>query len=598
MLLFIIPLICLQILNYGVIRLLTNATFWCVFLIIFCIYGIYYVLKISSKISKKEELLKKQMQKEEFPTKDKYEEQISAIQTILNKRTEIHKPELLKKVEIGAIYFIVGLGYILYFLFLLKVIDVIINGLSAPTLMLHYLKYAFPLSVLAYSAFVLCIILERNRLISIYKQYPYACICIWKWNHRDCEDIPSLAEFHDKNRNENKYIDIALAPCTYNKTDLKILNDAIKDINDNLSIICSEYPEDVLRFLVSTCKVRANNQATYSVTRTRDTNIKKLLSLKDIVIKSLTSKFAKESVFDILNKDFCRFGIHKEDYNDVNLNKKEVFSLFDVKTRPTLSSGYTQLGCILLLFVLYICAGASYARYKYLESEFEQIINARKTSDAIMAKFDILEKHIADSLEYESKTTIPIVVRIQYNPYEYTPHIGGVRSVGKVIYDHKEYINNDTIFYTYGTDITFQSYSEEDDNIPAKNRRNETRSFSKEELSNLCTVYHNLKITENRGQYSGEWTTTNFNYTLSVVGIEFPGDEKIKNNVLAEYHTSHSNIEINDSIKQYFFSTPPAYSIKNDITTRITDYKCIKSYQIDLSKEINEINNYLKSTCN
>jgi hypothetical protein len=83
---------------------------------------------------------------------------------------------------------------------------------------------------------------------------------------------------------------------------------------------------------------------------------------------------------------------------------------------------------------------------KYRKCYVERIviwnINNAKIADAVIAKIDIIEQHIKDSIAFEKRTTIPLEYSAYYDSYYSAPYVGGIYSVGNVTYNGKDYGKN------------------------------------------------------------------------------------------------------------------------------------------------------------
>lgn len=506
-----------------------------------------------------------------------FEQHHKTVKGILNKVKPSHA---LRKFVVGITQVMVLIGVFAFF----SLVLLFLNILSSNTF-ICILKVSIACCIILYSVIAFCAVWARQRYIRVHKRYQYA-VSILGNRYYEFEDTPNFFYFHKILYAEDLY-DIYMSICSLKTKDLKAINNGVSVINKLLRRACSQNRDEITQYLINSCYNQDYEQSTYTTTFIKSRRC--ILEIREILKKSFKSKFAYECISDIIHHNLNRHSATIDDNISVGANEELIYKFFEPhKRRP----GLLNLFLYIIPIVLFITPGVIYAAKIRLEQVKEIIvsnIHNTKISDAIIAKMDILETFIADSIEFEQQATIPLKYSINHNGYYKAPYVGNVHSTGTIRYNGQDYNTDGTIMYTYGTDITIISHSTETDDVPDSDRRVEKVKFSKEDLKYPREIEHELTITENRGRYKGYWTIERFRYSFSVNGPELPGNEIITKSMLKAYTDSNKDIDTKELIKNHFFSHIEPINSEDILKSRIAEYQHIKTRNIDLSKEIEKM---------
>lgn len=451
--------------------------------------------------------------------------------------------------------------------------------------------------LILYSTIAFCVVYNRNKLIRVHRRYPYAVDILMDIRKIEDKSIPNFFHFH-KVIYDYWLFDRYMYVCSIRRAALESINNGVSILNEQLRYSCSKNRSEITRFLICTCDNKANNQSTYTKLYSKRHIPCKILSIKQILENSFKSDFAYKCLDDIVSNDLHTYplSLSQEVYSRIIADEDEIYVFFESnkKSKGRLNV-FLFVVPLILFFLPCLYIAGTYRKYYVEEIVYSNIYNA-KIADAVIAKLDIIEQHIKDSIAFEERTTIPLEYSAYYDSYYSAPYVGGIYSVGNVTYNGKDYgKNGGTLMYTYGTDITITSSSVETDNIPARDMRHEVVNFSKEELRNPRQINHILEITENRGRYSGYSAGLYFKYSFSVKGPELPSNESITNKMLDTYDSSNSDINIKKIVNENFFNNILQYSAEDVLEEYIGEYLCTSIYKIDIIKEVERMKNLVEN---
>ena len=513
------------------------------------------------------------------------------VREILNKVRFTHTEHSPCSVISGITKFIVIIGCIS----LLAIVLFVLHAITSTTLLL-VVEISVAACLMLYSLIAFCVMWNRHKLIKVYRRYPYAVDILKDFKGINNEDIPSFFQFH-KVIYDDWYYDHYMSICAIPSRDLKTLNNGVSILNRQLRSSCSKNRDQITRFLINTCSDKANDQSTYTKLYAARSLAYKIKSVKQIFVRSFKSDFAFECVSNIVNNSIADHHLKEIHDSGIIANENDIYVFYESDNKKIKPRIHVLLFLIpFLLFLLPSLYMAGKYRKIYVEEILRSNIYNEKIADAVIAKLDIMELHIQDSIAFENLTTVPLEYSIHYKSYDSAPYVGEIYSVGKITYNGKDYGRGAaTLMYTYGTDITITSYSKETDDVPASDRRVEIVNFSKTQLRNPCQVKHILTIIENRGRYAGYAAGEYFEYSFLVNGPELPADEAITNTMLDTYDRSHEDIDINKLIKDYFFEQVLQFSAEDVLEEKISEYLCASVYKLNVSCEVEKMKNLVEN---
>ena len=520
-----------------------------------------------------------------LPLSENIDERIGNIKKIINRAQTIHPSKKARNIIVYGMRTIIVIGCLLLIVLALRIFRKV-----SPDFMIHTLEYSLIVCAIIYFVVSFCIVNLRRGILKLYRRFPSAVYAIWNMDRNDhyaklsVDEFPSFPKFHNI-----YYIDDNLqewtVPLSMNRNDLVALEMEITFINEQLRNICSSKKDEVIQFLKSTFGIRANSKMTYCVS---SPSSYRLISIKEILQNSFNSDFARETVLDLIEGDYHKYpSIPQTRTNNIESNEDTVFTFFEPsKNIPSLSG----IAYYLIPILLFICSSlycTAKGRYAYVEHVVTQDIENKKVADAIITKLDIIEGYIQDSMRFERATTVPLHYSINYPKFQHASHIGNIISQGGISYNGVVYSKSKgTFLYTYGTEMTMISESEETDNVPQYNSDKKNISFSKSDLIKPYKENRTVYIWENRGRYAGEGTFVFFNYTFTVVGPERPTDSKILNEMLATYNTSYFYINVKNCVLDQFFDKVKAADAEELLRKRVANYKCVDLYHINIDNEV------------
>lgn len=466
----------------------------------------------------------------------------------------------------------------------------ILIGLGALTLfgavsvsfLLRTIEVVIVVCIFIYSVVLFCTAQMRGRLLVLYEKYPYAIDVIWNWNSQyDINSVPDFFRFQNLDVNECDFRRIMLPTCI-KKDDLETLNIHIHSINEQIKAACAKNHEEIVHYLVGAANIRANISKTYTYGHGKRIY---LSSIKTILRNSINSIFAWQCIKDIIEGHFDRYPVTKKEY-DTALGKGDVFHFIEPSKKYHLTTRISMWIIPVLLITSSSIYCSSRIRTNIVTQMVKQNVESAKIADAIVAKLDILEQFVSDSIAFEKATTVPVKYSVAFSDHVHIGYVGDVYNNGYFSYDGKHYSRSGTFFYTYGTDITLNSFAQEDDDVPAKARKEEVICLNKEDLSRPYITSHHLTIVENRGRFTGYYGTISFDYHFSVNGPEFPTNKRILTAMLSAYDESNEDFNIKDSVKTHFFDKISYISSEELIMRHVDSYQCVDHYHIDINKEI------------
>lgn len=489
---------------------------------------------------------------------------------------------------------IIVIGLVLLLLLILKILGVHISWIF----MARSVEIAIIVSLLLYSSIAFCVVLVRNKIVKVKKKYPYAVDVIWDTNKIEDKRIPGFFKFH-KLLYDDQAIDRYLLPYRFKRKELQALQTDIFSLNEQLKVACSSKQKDVTRYLVSTCKIKANNCSTYaeqSFIRFRNPSKKSLLSIKEILENSFRSNFAYTTIMDILKGNLSSYPYSKEDYNDVIVDEDKIYTFFEpVKAeRPSLSA-FCLYAVPFFVAAIPLLYASARIRWDFVENRMVENCENMRIADAIMVKLDIAEQCMRDSVPFVQQITVPLRYTISDEGRHYISYVGEVYSKGCIKYDGHDYWSDEGSFlYTYGTNISIYSHSIECDNVPAKAKREVLVNYTQSDLSSIVRERHCLRLTENRGRYAGYYTDECFSYTFSAKGTNIQTGISIINLMYAAYDNSNADIEVKKAVKEHFFMTIEKITAEDVLRSRSANYQCMGKYGFDLSEEVDDMKKLIK----
>lgn len=448
--------------------------------------------------------------------------------------------------------------------------------------------------LILYSTIAFCVVYNRNKLIRVYRRYPYAVDVLRDIRKIEDKSIPNFFYFH-KVIYDNWLFERYMYVCSIRPAALESINNGVSIINEQLRYSCSKNRSEITKFLISTCDNKANNQSTYTKLYSKRYIPCKILSIKQILENSFKSDFAYKCINNIVLNDLRAYPLSQEVYSRVIANEDDIYVFFESNKKSIGRLNVFLFAIPLILFSLSSLYTMAVFRNTFVEKIVNLNIHNAKIANAVITKLDILEQSKTDFAEYDRTITIPLEYTSSYKRHNDAPYVGGITSTGCIIYNGQHYTKtNGTIFYTYGTPITIYSQSRETDEIPANDYYDETVVFSQNELSDPRTIEHYLIVTENRGKYSGYSSKQHFAYTFAVKGPELPAIETITNKMLETYDNSYQDIDIKETVKNYFFKSIKKISAEDYIKAKTSEDLCTFAYEIDIHKEVEKMKNLVK----
>ncbi len=485
---------------------------------------------------------------------------------------------------------IIAIGLVLLLLLILKILGVHISWIF----MARSLEIAIIVSLLLYSSIAFCVVLVRNKIIKVKKKYPYAVDVIWDTNKIEDKRIPGFFKFH-KLLYDERAIDRYLLPYQFKQKELQALQTDIFFLNEQLKVACSSKQKDVTRYLVSTCKIKANNCSTYFI-YFRNPSKKSLLNIKEILENSFRSNFAYTTIMDILKGNLSSYPYSKEDYNDVIVDEDKIYTFFEPAKaeRPPLSA-FCLYAVPFFVAAIPLLYASARIRWTFVENRIVENSENMRIADAIMVKLDIAEQCIRDSVPFVQQITVPLCYTISDKGRHYVSYVGEVHSEGHIRYNGHDYWSDGGSFlYTYGTDISIYSHSIECDDVPAEVKQEVLVNYTQSNLSSTKRVGHCLRLTENRGRYAGYYTDECFSYTFSAKDSGIHTGISIINRMYAAYDNRNADFEVKEAVKEHFFMTIEKITAEDELRSRLTNYQCMGKYGFDLSEEVDDMKKLIK----
>lgn len=519
-------------------------------------------------------------------TRESFINGVEAIRRIIGSAQHVSSPKGYEKIiAIGKKAFIaVGI------LFAFVVIAWLFDKISGKILF-HSFEVALVVCALIYCVIASCVVILRRRITKLYRQYPSAVFSVWNMDRYKetltFDKFPSFSEFHSLP--SDLAMDKWLVPLSVSKSNLAELEREIECINGIVKDACLSNREDVIRYLISTCQIRANQQSTCrqrTSFKYRDIPQFEVLSIKEILQNSFNSDFARDCILDILDGNFNRYALTAEGQKYVLVDENVVFTFFDKESVLPSSKG---LGLYAVPAVILACTcsyGTGRIRYEHVSNVVKQNIENVKIANGVLAKLDIIEKYVSDSIAFVQATTVPLEYSISGTGLDYAPYVGGIFCFGEIEYSGTTFKNSGKFFYTYGTEMKIFSRAVEEDSVPSRASKAETICLSREDLVNPRQIRHDLRIVENRGRYHGYAAWERITYSFSVNGPKFPADKKIINAQLAAYDDSCEDVDIKGRIKELYLKKLPHKSSERLLQNKLPKYECIDLYNIDIKKEI------------
>lgn len=528
-------------------------------------------------------------------TKVQIDQGIKTIRGVINSAQHVHPPQIYEDVihygvmGIFSIFIALGITFILWWL-----------GIISSSAYKYMIEFALVACLIIYSIIAFYIISLKRRLHKLYGLFPCAMFIIWNMDRYektlDYDTLPSFFQFH---RLPNNYIlNKWLVPMGVGRGELALVETEFSHINEILKNVCLSNRHDVLRYLISVCKLRANQQSTYrriNSLRDFDKPHFEIISLKEILQRSINSSFCMECINDIVEGNFQKYPINNADYKNVVVNEQVVFDFYEPLQISSASSGIILYTIPAVLFSVAVIYGTGCMRYLYVEYALNKNIENKRIAEAVSARLDILEESICNGIAYEPPITIPLRYSISYKHHDHAPYVGDVSCSAYVEYNDYKNTNMDGEFlYTLDTDIRIVSEARECDNVPAHGFQSQIIRLTEKDLAERKRITQSLIIRENMGRYAGATATEYFTYSFSLSNGRYPVNQNMLNSMFYAYDNCINDHVTKKDITKNYFTRIDITSPLEIISLRCREYDCINLYDINLRNEVSMVKKLTK----